>query len=399
MRILSAHFNLLPYHGARYEAFMGSCRPGTSLTAVLFRTTEEYKLIQQEHRAGSSFAVLRPDSSRMRGPASMAREIRRIVHTLAPDLILLPGGYVEPEMRQVIREGAIRGTPLVLCSATKQDDANRVLWREVIKRRLLRLFSGFLVGGTRQRAYLATLGVPEYRIRDGYDVVDNAHYATGADAARSGAATPAGMDQIADDLFMTTVRFAPEKNLLRLLEAYALYRSDCRAPWDLVILGDGKLRPEIEQKRKALGLEDSVHLLGFKQYDDLPLYYGRARALILASTKESWGLVVNEAMACSLPVLVSEVCGCTADLVSPGENGFLFDPFDVKSIAGAMRSLSELDEVRYRAMADASARRIAEWGPARFARGLSEAIAIAQTSPRKRPGPIDRLLLNLFVRA
>jgi 1,2-diacylglycerol 3-alpha-glucosyltransferase len=59
---------------------------------------------------------------------------------------------------------------------------------------------------------------------------------------------------------------------------------------------------------------------------------GLASAFIQASTTEQWGLVVNEAMASGLPVLVSERCGCAPDLVKNGVNGYTFDPYDIKEI-------------------------------------------------------------------
>ena len=62
----------------------------------------------------------------------------------------------------------------------------------------------------------------------------------------------------------------------------------------------------LEAKCDALAIRDHVHMLGFRQIEDLPAYYGMAKAFIHASTIEPWGLVVNEAMACGLPVLVSE---------------------------------------------------------------------------------------------
>src|SRR5207244_4064698 len=101
------------------------------------------------------------------------------------------------------------------------------------------------------------------------------------------------------------------KNLPRLLEAFAGYRRLAGdAAWELVLLGDGPLRPELVALLKDLELDGHVLLPGFKQYDELPAYYGLAGAFIHASTTEQWGLVVNEAMASGLPVLVSDRCGC-----------------------------------------------------------------------------------------
>ena len=97
-------------------------------------------------------------------------------------------------------------------------------------------------------------------------------------------------------------------------------------------------------------LAGDVILAGFKQYDELPAYYGLASAFVHASTTEQWGLVVNEAMASGLPVLVSDRCGCAPDLVEDGVNGFTFDPYDVEALAGLMQRVAAMTDERRQAM-------------------------------------------------
>ena len=90
-----------------------------------------------------------------------------------------------------------------------------------------------------------------------------------------------------------------------------------------------------ERERSALGLDNDVIFPGFIQYDELPAYYGLAKAFIHASTVEQWGLVVNEALAAGLPVLVSERCGCAPDLVREGRERLHLRPDRYQSIGGA----------------------------------------------------------------
>lgn len=145
---------------------------------------------------------------------------------------------------------------------------------------------------------------------------------------------------------------------------------------------------------------------GFKQYDELPVYYGLASAFVHASATEQWGLVVNEAMASGLPVLVSNRCGCAMDLVKDGVNGFTFDPHNVEQLASLMFKLSTLNSLAGRSEAKtaplstlgaASREIISSWGPERFADGLVRAVKMALTTPRPQPTPIDRLLLRVLL--
>lgn len=119
----------------------------------------------------------------------------------------------------------------------------------------------------------------------------------------------------------------------------------------------------------------AVFFYGFRQLEENPVFYALAEAFILPSLYEEWGLVVNEAMACSLPVIVSRTAGCAEDLL-PGSgqvacdkwrvtsggtdagkpttddslelrsNGFVFDPTSVEALAEALRRMAESETLR-----------------------------------------------------
>jgi glycosyltransferase involved in cell wall biosynthesis len=210
------------------------------------------------------------------------------------------------------------------------------------------------------------------RIAFGYDVIDNAHFARGADQAR-GELLGAESANLPAHYLLCSARFIEKKNLVRLIEAYARFRTLAgpRA-WELVLLGDGPLMKRLVARTRELGVQEFVHFAGFRQYEELPMFYGRAIAFVLPSTTEQWGLVTNEAMAAGLPVLVSEACG-SAELVEEGTNGFLFDPLSVDDIARGMMEIWRRRDSLPR-MAAESRRLIARLSPSAFAEGLVEAM-------------------------
>jgi 1,2-diacylglycerol 3-alpha-glucosyltransferase len=163
------------------------------------------------------------------------------------------------------------------------------------------------------------------------------------------------------------------------------------------LLGDGPLKSELNNLIALNGLQKHVHMPGFKQYHELPAFYALAKAFIHASTIEQWGLVVNEAMASALPVLVSNRCGCAQDLVSEGVNGFAFNPYDTQQMAKIMFRISD-PQFPLADFGAASVRIVAEWSPARFASGLARAVEAAMTAPRYKMTAFDRLLLQLLAR-
>lgn len=119
-----------------------------------------------------------------------------------------------------------------------------------------------------------------------------------------------------------------------------------------------------------------VHFYGFRQINENPIFYGLAEAFILPSLWEEWGLVVNEAMASGLPIVVSETAGCAEDLVADGENGFTFDPTNPYPLAGFLDRLAADASLRKR-MSRISQERIAHWDCDHFARNAIAAVEAA----------------------
>jgi 1,2-diacylglycerol 3-alpha-glucosyltransferase len=332
-------------------------------------------------------------------PKEVSRRLWLTLDSLCPDVVCIPSwgaNYAASALAWCMRTS----TPTVVMLASSRGDKVRAPWKEGTKALVARQFQAGIVGGSRQAQYLAQLGVSRQRIWPGYDVVDNRHFAC------SSSLPPGEADRLRRKLglppkfFISVSRFIAKKNVPVILEGFARFREtggrEARE-WHLVLLGDGPLRGRYEQRVAELGLRGAVRMPGFKQYDELPLYYGLAGAFVLGSTEEQWGLVVNEAMAAGLPVLVSERCGCAPDLVREGESGFTFHPHDAGALAGLMARLAANPDERDR-MGQAARRTIAEWSPETFGRNLWQAAEAAAALPRPRHTLASRLLLPALSR-
>ncbi|MBE7157248.1 MAG: glycosyltransferase family 4 protein [Rhodospirillales bacterium] len=315
-----------------------------------------------------------------------AKALRRILNTIRPAVVFL-NGWADWGALQGLAWCLERGVPAVVMSDSQERDERRVIWKEAIKRRFVQCCQAAFVAGRRHAEYVARLGLPARQIITGYDVVDNDHFSRGAEEARVAPTRrpPAGLPG-GRPYFLCVSRCVPKKNLPALLRAYLAYRRRCNGwePWDLIVLGDGEGRRVLESQIAADGLAGCVHLPGFRQYDELPAYYGLASALVLASTTDQWGLAVNEAMAAGLPVLVSVACGCVPELVHETINGFTFEPSDESALAEILLKIASTSPDVLASMGAASQRIIANWSLSRFADSVQQAVQLAMSRQRTK---------------
>jgi 1,2-diacylglycerol 3-alpha-glucosyltransferase len=379
-----------PYHHARCVAAGSRC----SLTAIELSALDDTYAWSRVDRAPdfARLTLFEQDVGRRR-----KSEVRRSVHhALAaadPEVVAIPG-WSDSGALSALLWCRQNGRPAVLMSDSGRRDEVRRRAREATKRRVVRLFSSAVVAGAPHREYACDLGLRAATVFDGYDVVDNAHFERGARHARASDEGWRRRLGLPKRFFLASSRFVAKKNLFRLLDAYAGYRRRIGADaWHLVLLGDGELRAEVESRIGQADLAGDVMLPGFRQYDELPAYYGLASAFVHASTTEQWGLVVNEAMAAGLPVILSECCGCAPDLVREGVNGFTFDPYDVDALAGLMHRVAAMTDEQRHAMGRSSRTIIADWGPERFAGGLMQAVQVAVSRPPPKASWVDQALL------
>lgn len=274
-------------------------------------------------------------------------------------------GYGRPEYIAMLIISKLLGRK-ILMFAESWYPGNRIF--DFIKGILLRIFVNvFLVSGLRARDHFHhRLGIPLNRIATGYSVVDNKHFANPSPATDLPSPPQAESGRtIHNSLTLLCIaRFVPEKNLIMLIETF--YKSGLyEKQWNLKIAGGGPL------KDKLLGiiLDNHVELIDWISYDQLPGLYHAADCFILPSIFEPWGLVVNEAMAAALPVIVSEQCGCCPDLLDE-TNGWVFDATNQESLVSILNKLSETNDNELRLKGNCSIKIISDYSPETWAENV-----------------------------
>jgi 1,2-diacylglycerol 3-alpha-glucosyltransferase len=356
-----------PYHLARFRAFR---RLWPDMEVVLLPAEGEDRPWRAQeapdlpiHKA--SAGGLPAEGSR---GAAMANVFTYLRHVRPAAVVA--AGYRQA-MRRCVRQASEEGAVTVLHLATTYAAKPRRFWREWPKRWVLRGFDAVAAVGERSAHYAESLGVPPDRIWRVGNVVDNEHFWAGAAAAREEAPRLRRELGLPERFFLCVGRLAPEKNLGMLLASFASYRQ-AGGTWHLVVVGSGPEEARLRELAERLA-PGAVHLPGWKPYGELPAYYGLASCFVLPSLSETWGLVVNEAMASGLPVLVARSCGCLPELCRPGVNGYDFDARRPEELARLLTRVSAA-AVDLKAMGGASRRIIASFTPDTWARGLADCV-------------------------
>jgi glycosyltransferase involved in cell wall biosynthesis len=146
-----------------------------------------------------------------------------------------------------------------------------------------------------------------------------------------------------------------------------------------VFVGSGEL--EVALRESAAKLAVPAFFTGFKNQSELPACYAAADALVLPSQSETWGLVVNEAMACGLPAVVSDVIGCVPDLIDEGATGYAFPAGNPAALAGRLLQLAALRAAGHD-FAPALAAKLKVYSLENAVRGTLAAVeSVAKSSP------------------
>lgn len=285
------------------------------------------------------------------------------------------------------------GVPCITLSDSTFTDKPRFSIFEWGKRILLSNFAAAVVAGKRSRRYLESLGINSGRIFEGCDVINNAHFATHTYAKRMDSQSADAATRFGNGYCLVCCRLVAVKNLSYLLLEYAKYLASSRRKMPLVIVGDGPLREKLEALA-ARACPGMVTFAGKKSYNELPDYYLSAKALILASRSETWGLVVNEAMAAGLPVIVSRRCGCADDLVTDEDNGWTFDPDCPTALTNVLLKLDCLPNERVARMGERSRARISAWDLDKFDRALNQALICVCQDTSSTVGVMQRVALG-----
>lgn len=268
---------------------------------------------------------------------------------------------------------AIFRVPLVIWSYQARSGAAAApSWLETLRRGLLGRAQAVVGMGVQAREVLRGRGVPAEHLFDAPNAHDAERYEATLSEIQPMTARAGLRAQLRarENVALVAGRLVESKGIEPLLDAWSEIPTFLRDRWTLLFVGDGPLagRVQAEMERRP---GEIAHVPSVAP-ERMPELYAAVDRLLFPSLADPWGLVVNEALACGIPVACSRLAGCAEDLIEPGRTGWLFDPTDAQETRDVLTEVLETtDDERMRAHARDTAKR---FGPEVMAAGIRRAI-------------------------
>lgn len=341
------------YHYARVKA-CEKVLQGDVFTADLAGTDALYKWNSIEHTKHTILSVKPAEEPDF---MNRFRAFRTVIKLHSITTVAMP--YGRSEYHVFLLYARLKGIRTIIFSESWY---SRGLVKDFLKSILLKtLGSKFFVSGQRAFHHFTTnYNIHPDKINVGYSVVDNEHFIQTLDNT-----SPRDKKHI-----ICVARYSEEKNLEFLIRCFAT--SLLSEKYTLLLIGDGPQRSLLNQLIESLALTDKVTLTGWVTYKELPALYASSACFILPSTFEPWGLVVNEAMAAGLPILLSRACGCCPELLEVDRNGFVFDPLNSSECIAVFNRFAELSDEDIHHFGTHSKKLIDQLSPQTWARVIKE---------------------------
>lgn len=267
------------------------------------------------------------------------------------------------------------------CQVTMDRWVRRRAWKDAIKRIIFPRVDATFGSGEESRAFAMRYGTPSERASILRHSIDVAHFTNGrTDALQE-------RERIRQELGLRGVTFIYVgrlwwgKGLDHLLDALGEFQSRREVEASLLIVGDGLEEARLRERCRRERLRNIV-FAGFRQKPELPHYYAASDVFVFPTLGDPYGLVVDEAMACSLPVISTSAAGEIQDRIEEGVNGYIVPPGNSTALCERMERLARNAELRLN-MGKASAQKISGHTPEQWAKDFERAVAQILSRPKQ----------------
>ena len=330
MKITYFWLTMGPYHIARMNA-VASIIGKENLRVIELCSKDDHSWELKNYVRNFDYYCSLPNETL--SPKSILKassEIEKKLSESYSDVIINGCGYFDSTLFKLLKKNKSSYSILLLWSESTLLDNPNPWYKILVKKYYTHIYDGGIVAGLSHSQLLEKIGFKKQTIAVVGNVVENSSFKTKLDYTRK------------DFLFVG--RLLSIKNVYFLIRAFKEFTKQINE-WNLTIVGDGPERSNLEQLILDLNLSSKVTIRGLLQPDELIEEYQKHAVFILPSLSEPWGLVVNEAIASDLPVIVSSNCG-VAEVFQDGKNGIVFNPNDKNRLVQSMLNLYNSPELR-----------------------------------------------------
>ena len=294
------------------------------------------------------------------------------------DAVAIFTGYMCVTFWIALLAAKISGLPVAYgTDATTLHSVDGRRWKTQVKKylwpRLFGMADAVLVPSSGTAELMRSLNIPEERIALTPYVVDNDWWTENASRVdRKAVRKSWGIPEDAS-VVLFCAKLQPWKRPQDVLRAFV--RAEVPNSY-LMYAGDGALRQKLEREARDLQVTERVRFLGFVNQSGLPRVYCSSDIMVLPSEYEPFGVVVNEAMLCGCPVIVSDRVGARFDLVRENQTGFVYPAGDLGALAAVLNRALQSRE-RLALMGEVARQRMAEWSPETNLEAMAETVARA----------------------
>lgn len=280
------------------------------------------------------------------------------------DAVVIYTGYVYASFWISVLAAKISKIPLLIgADVHEMEHAKSSKWKIFLKKLLLRhvfnIGDMITVSSSGGLQFMSKLGIPKHRLQITPLVVNNEWWIQQAQQVNSSAIRQQWRIPENASVLLFCAKLQPHKRPHDVLLAFA--KANIPNSY-LVFVGEGSLKSELENTAKQLEVAHRVRFLGFVNQSQLPAVYCSSNLFILPSEYEPFGVVVNEAMLCGCPVVVSDRVGARYDLVHHGETGLVYPCADIDALAQILQTVLP-DREYMNKLSIAAGKRMASWSP------------------------------------
>ena len=315
-------------------------------------------------------------------PAVAKKRVLLELDKIKPDAVLA-GAFAFPSGAAAIDWSKKNNKSVIIFDDAKKENVPRSFIVNLIKRVFYYNIDAILCPSPDWNNTFNYWGFKNEAIFYGMDIVDNAFWKETQEEQLT--------IELPKRFFLCIGRQIPCKNFQMVIQAYqnVAHYTD----YHLVFIGNGEDRSSLESLVND-AFRSRIHFFSFQNQKTLRQIYHKASFFILSSISETWGLVVNEAMASGLPIIVSKQCGCASTLIQDSANGFVFDANNQSELESILVKVFSLSQNELQDMKKRSLNIIDNWDLDRFSQGAIDAMDYALNNKRKKLYFVSKYLLK-----